>query len=36
MGFNPYAKRVLRRSDIVFVIAAVVIALACVLWVLVG
>jgi hypothetical protein len=36
MGFNPYRKRVVRRSDIVFLVAAVVIALACVLWVLVG
>jgi hypothetical protein len=36
MGFNPYRKRVVRRSDIVFVVGAGLIALACVLWVLLG
>jgi hypothetical protein len=36
VGFNPYRKRVVRRSDIAFVVGAVVVALACVLWVLVG
>jgi hypothetical protein len=36
VGFNPYRKRVARRADVVFLIAALVIALACVLWVLAG
>jgi hypothetical protein len=36
MGFNPYRKRVVRRSDIAFVVGAIAVALACVLWVLLG
>ena len=36
VGFNPYRKRAARRSDVVFLAGAAVIALACVLWVLLG
>jgi hypothetical protein len=32
MGYNPYRKRVRRRSDFVFVGAALLVALALVLW----
>jgi hypothetical protein len=32
VGYNPYRKRVKRRSDVVFVGAALVVALALVLW----
>jgi hypothetical protein len=32
VGYNPYRKRVRRRSDVVFVGAALVVALALVLW----
>jgi hypothetical protein len=34
MGFNPHRKRVRRASDYVFVAAAVVAALALVMWAL--
>jgi hypothetical protein len=36
MGFNPHRKRVKRVSDYVFVAAAVVAALALVLWAFLG
>jgi hypothetical protein len=36
MGFNPHRTRVARRSDIVFVLAAVVAVLALVTWALLG
>lgn len=36
MGFNPNRRRVARRTDIVFVAAAVVAALALVAWALLG
>jgi hypothetical protein len=36
MGFNPHRKHVARRSDYVFVGAAFVVALAALLWVLLG
>jgi len=36
MGFNPDRRRVARRTDIVFVIAAVVAVLALVAWALLG
>lgn len=32
MGMNPYRKRVARKSDIVYVIAAVAIAAGLILW----
>ncbi len=32
VGYNPYRKRVKRRSDVVFVGAAMVVALVLVLW----
>lgn len=32
MGYNPYRKRVHRRSDMVFVVAALALVLALVLW----
>jgi len=36
MGFNPHRKRVRRASDYVFVAAAVVAALALVMWAFLG
>jgi hypothetical protein len=36
MGYNPYRKRVQRKSDIVFVGCAVVVALGLVAWAMFG
>lgn len=36
MGFNPYRPQKQRRSDIVFVAAAIIVAAALVLWAFVG
>jgi hypothetical protein len=36
MGFNPHRKQVRRRSDYVFVAAAVLAVVAVVLWALLG
>lgn len=36
MGFDPTRKRVVRRSDIVFVVAAIAVSLALVAWALFG
>jgi hypothetical protein len=35
MGYNPYRQRVSRRSDVWFVVAAVVVILGVVAWALV-
>jgi len=36
MGFNPHRRRVARRSDIVFVVAAVVAVVGLLVWALLG
>jgi len=36
MGFNPHRTRVARRSDIVFVLAAVFAVITLVMWALLG
>jgi hypothetical protein len=36
VGYNPYRKRVQRRSDIAFVVAALVVVLLLVLWAFLG
>jgi hypothetical protein len=36
MGFNPHRKRVARRSDIVFVVGAVIAVLALLAWAFLG
>jgi hypothetical protein len=36
MGLNPHRTRVPRRSDIIFVVAAIVLAVALVAWAFLG
>jgi hypothetical protein len=36
MGFDPHRKRVARRTDIVFVVAAIVVVVALLAWTIVG
>lgn len=36
MGYNPYRKFVRHRGDMVFVVAAIAVALALVLWTVLG
>ena len=36
MGFDPHRRQVRRRSDYVFVAAAIVVALALVVWAVLG
>jgi hypothetical protein len=36
VGFNPFRERVERRTDIVLVVAALVVVIALVLWALFG
>lgn len=36
VGYNPYRPRVARRSDLLFVAVAIVVAVALVVWALLG